>query len=170
MTGAAVIVQVLDFLDSIRWSEVREALLRWFWLYLLPLGIAVCALAGFAKLLNTLKRWIIPPSPQEIHDEAKRWYRKGWKKEAVKAWTQNDPMYAPSILSLACHEIYVDRQTSRGIKILRDAQKRKVPNLGPRRVEKMIMDAKAISDGHSAMVDMNAQKAEYEFLGVGFWS
>ena len=54
--------------------------------------------------------------------------------------------------------------------VLRDAQKRKVPNLGPRRVEKMIMDAKAISDGHSAMVDMNAQKAEYEFLGVGFWS
>jgi hypothetical protein len=132
-----------------------------------PLAIAIASFGGSVKLFRKVWCYMIPPTVAVRHKHAQALYhRPGHTLEAVEAWSRNDT-YGPSVLSRACHEIYVQWRPQEGLKILKDAQARGVEfENSKQQVEGMKQDASAILQGNKLMVDMNARIAKEQFLGI----
>ena len=134
---------------------------------LLPVMVGIMCLAISFNFLKTVGRWIFPPPLHTQHKEAIDLYRGRKIREALKALEllQRKRAYGPAVLSLAAHEIYVVGAPGEGLRLLREARKMglAVPK-GP--MDTMQEDAKAILDGNSVMVEMNARLAKQEYLGL----
>ena len=155
-------------------EELPTFLYDFFHDFILPLAILLICFAGFLKLLLRLYRLIIPPPPKQRHAEIKLLYRKGYTKQALKEWERDLPTYPPSILSRACHEIYIrpTQNPKAGIDLLStflkntDDVKTREKKEYIRQAQNMKSDAIAIQHGNERMVDMNARLAKQEYLGI----
>ena len=166
-TFSALATYWAEVFDRYTVLDLGEFFLHFSRQFILPLAMAVCVFGGFAKLTWALKRWIVPPPPPELHQEALAEYRRKKPKQALKGWTflAEKHNYVPSVLALACHEIYVTRDTKKGLEILQQAQKRGV-KLPKQQCQSFVLDAKAIAQGNLIMVDMNAKLAKQDYLGI----
>jgi hypothetical protein len=165
--GSALAVVLREFFEANPPSSLPGFLVGVFVNVGVPLAIAVASFGGSVKLYRTIWCYMVPPDAAARHKDAQALYlRPGHTLEAVEAWSRNDT-YGPSVLSRACHEIYVQWRPQEGLKILKEAQARGVElETSKQQVEGMKLDANAILQGNKLMVDMNARLAKEEFLGM----
>ena len=132
---------------------------------LFPAVVTVCAVGGGASVLHWFWRLIVPPPSKDRYRQAKKWYRQGQRKEALKEWTFLRK-FGPAYLSRATHALYVELDPQQALGILRVAKEQKV-RIQLNQVEMIKLDAQALqAGGNVSMVDMNSRLAKQEHLGV----
>ena len=132
---------------------------------ILPIAIVVCTFGGLVSTLRWIGRFIVPPPARDRYRQAKKWYRRGQQKEALKEW-ESLKKFGPAYLSRATHALYVQFDPQQALGILRTAKEEKV-KIQLKQVEMIKLDAKAVqAGGNATMLDMNARLAKQEHLGV----
>lgn len=130
-----------------------------------PAVVGLFAFGGMATVLHYLWRFIIPPPATDRYREAKKLYRIGKQKAALKEWTSLRK-FGPAYLSRATHALYVELDPQQALGILRVAKKQQV-RIQLNQVEMIKLDAQALQGGGNVtMLDMNARLAKQEHLGV----
>ena len=111
------ILELTDMLKSIVTSLV------------LPVILCLIGIRIAWEVMSKIIRYVSPPSAYQRHMHARYLYRKGRIDSACAEWNEllsveNGIFFGPSALSLACHEIYVNRNYQKGIIMLKQAQQR----------------------------------------------
>jgi hypothetical protein len=163
--------------------------------FLLPVTVGVTVFGASLEFLHRHGILVVPrlflsssflssTHPHVRYRHAKSLYRRGKIDQALTEWSDiaRTQRYGPAYLSRAAHAIYVQDQPQEGLRILREAQQQQQPqsqtsdknhsnhtklkHFSSKQVELMKMDAQAIANGDTTMVNLNARLAKQEFLGV----
>lgn len=133
-----------------------------------PIAVALCAFGGLASILHSIWRFIVPPPATDRYRHAKKLYRSGQRKQALKEWAALKK-FGPAYLSRATHALYVELDPQQALGILRMAKEEKV-KIQLKQVEMIKMDANALqAAGNATMIDLNGRLAKQEHLGVTTW-
>jgi hypothetical protein len=138
---------------------------------LIPLAIAVAVMGGSIQLVKKTQRYLIPPADSVRHQEAKMAYRQGLTQEALKEW-KNLEAYGPAHLSIATHELYIQKNPQAALVIL-DAAREKFKAANDDDLRKLIksldgirFDAQVMLKGNHVMVELSSVVAKEDHLGV----
>lgn len=138
-----------------------------------PFLIGLFCIIATYQVFKKIERLIFPPPPHIRYEEAINDYRSGKVREALKEFERlyRKDGYSKAVLSLAAHEIYVANAPMEGLRILRESslpnkQGTVIVKVPTKAMKSMQDDAKAILEGDTIMVDMNARLAKQQYLGV----
>lgn len=133
---------------------------------LVPLAVALAVTGGSIQLLRKVLRHLFPPPDPIRYQEAKAAYRLGLTKDALDEWKKME-RHGPSHLSIAAHEIYIQKNPKAALLIL-DQAKQKFKNDATliKALEGMQLDAQAMLKGNHVMIQINSAIVKEDYLGV----
>jgi hypothetical protein len=113
---------------ALKWKDVQACILFYCQTIVVPVLLGLLGLALVWEIGRKIWHLFYPPGLYQKHVHAKYLYRKGNVKGACQEWNDmarlkaGSGCFAPAVMSLACHEIYVVHDYAKGLRILKQAQ------------------------------------------------